>query len=194
MPVRRLRRFWKDETAAVTLEAVIITPVLALAFLGSFVIFDAFRTYNTSIKATYAVADILSRQTSTVFPADIEGMAEIFEYMVRNQGDAQLRATQIVYDENEDDNQHTVEWSYATNNKERLFTANLTNLEDRLPIMADEERILLIETFIPYRPAFSIGLGLMTFENFTVTRPRYAEKVPFEEPEELETAPSSGTI
>ena len=188
MPVRRLRRFWKDETAAVTLEAVIITPVLALAFLGSFVIFDAFRTYNTSIKATYAVADILSRQTSTVFPADIEGMAEIFEYMVRNQGDAQLRATQIVYDA--DDNEHTVEWSYATNGQARLFTANLTNLEDRLPIMSDEERILLIETFIPYSPAFNIGLGLMTFENFTVTRPRYAEKVPFDE---TVTAPPGGT-
>lgn len=45
--------------------------------------------------------------------------------------------------------------------------------------MADAERILLVETFIPYRPAFDVGVNLLTFENFTFTRPRYAGQVPF---------------
>jgi Flp pilus assembly pilin Flp len=170
MPIRLLRRFWKDENAAVAMEAVIITPVLAWAFIGSFVVFDAFRTYNTSIKATYAVADILSRQSNTVFPADIEGYTRIFEHMVRNHGDARLRATQIFYDEANDT--FCVEWSYATNGEAKLFTANLIDLEGHLPVMADAERILLVETFIPYRPAFNVGLSLMTFDNFTFTRPR----------------------
>jgi hypothetical protein len=177
MAFRLLRRFWKDTSAAVAMEAVIITPVLAWAFIGSFVIFDAFRTYNTSIKATYAVADILSRQTNTIFAYDIEGMTRIFEHMVRNHGDARLRATQIMYDADTDT--YTVDWSYATNGEARLFTANLIDLEGRLPIMADAERILLVETFIPYRPAFDVGVSLLTFENFTFTRPRYAGQVPF---------------
>ena len=60
-----------------------------------------------------------------------------------------------------------------------LFTANMIDLEGRLPIMADAERILLVETFIPYRPAFDVGVSLLTFENFTFTRPRYAGQVPF---------------
>lgn len=160
------------------MEAVIITPVLAWAFIGSFVVFDAFRTYNTSIKATYAVADILSRQTSTVFAYDIEGMKRIFGNMVRNHGDARLRATQIIYDATNDT--YSVDWSYATNGEARLFTASLIDMEGRLPVMAHAERILLVETFIPYRPAFNVGLSLMTFENFTFTRPRYAGQVPFD--------------
>ena len=177
MAFRLLRRFWKDTSAAVAMEAVIITPVLAWAFIGSFVVFDAFRTYNTSIKATYAVADILSRQTNTVYAYDIEGMSRIFEHMVRNHGDARLRATQIMYNATTDT--YSVDWSYATNGEARLFTANLIDLEGRLPIMAHAERILLVETYIPYRPAFDTGLNLMTFENFTFTRPRYAGQVPF---------------
>ena len=178
MPLRRIRRFCRDETAAVAMEAGIILPVLAWAFIGSFVIFDAYRTYNTSIKATYAVADILSRQTNTVFAYDIEGMTRIFEHMVRNHGDARLRATQIMYDEDSDT--YSVDWSHATNGEARLFTANLVDLEGRLPELADAERILLIETFIPYSPAFDTGLTITEFENFTFTRPRYAGQVPFD--------------
>lgn len=178
MAFRLLRRFWKDTSAAVAMETVIITPVLAWAFIGSFVVFDAFRTYNTSIKATYAVADILSRQTNMVIVDDITGMARIFEHMVRNQGDARLRTTQIMYDEDTDT--YCVDWSEATNGEARLFTANLIDLEGRLPLMADAERILLIETFIPYRPAFSLGLTVSEFNNFTFTRPRYAGQVPFD--------------
>ncbi len=44
MPRPRLRQFWKDDSAAVAFETVIITPVLAWTFIASFVFFDAFRT------------------------------------------------------------------------------------------------------------------------------------------------------
>lgn len=178
MPIRYLRRFRQEETAAVALEAVIITPVLAWAFIGSFVVFDAFRTYNTSIKATYAIADVLSRQSATIYPRDIEGYTDIFEHMVRNDGNARLRATQISYDADTDT--FRVDWSHATNGEARLFTANLIDYEGLLPTMADAETILLVETFIPYTPAFEIGMTLTTFENATFTRPRFAGQVPFD--------------
>lgn len=178
MLTRLLRRYWKDDRAAVALETVIITPVLAWTFIGSFVFFDAYRTYNSSIKATYAVADILSRQTNTVYGYDIEGMAQIFEHLVRNDGDARLRVTQIIYDADED--KYTVDWSYATNGEAQLFTANLVDIEELLPVMADAERLLLVQSFIPYNPAFQAGLDVITFRNFTFTRPRYAGQVPFD--------------
>lgn len=178
MLTRHMRRFWQDERAAVAFETVIITPVLAWAFIGSFVFFDAFRTYNSSIKATYAVADILSRQTGTVYAYDIDGMARIFEHLVRNNGDARLRVTQIIYDATLDE--YSVDWSYATNGEARLFTANLVDMEELLPVMAHAERLLLVQSFIPYDPAFHVGLDIITFRNFTFTRPRYAGQVPFD--------------
>ena len=173
-----VRRFLKKDDAAVAFETVIITPVLAWAFIGSFVFFDAFRTYNSSIKATYAVADILSRQTNMVDTFDIEGMAQIFEHLVRNNGNARLLTTQIMYDADTD--VYCVDWSYATNGEARLFTSNLLDMGELLPVMGDAERIVLVESFIPYQPAFDSGLDILTFSNFTFTRPRYAGQVPFD--------------
>jgi hypothetical protein len=98
--------------------------------------------------------------------------------MVRNAGQARLRASQIMYDEDSDT--YCVDWSEATGGAARLFTANLVDMEGLLPVMADAERILLVETFIPYQPAFDVGLTVTTFENFTFTRPRYAGQVHFD--------------
>ncbi len=178
MLTRQIRRFWKDDSAAVAMETVLITPVLVWTFIASFVFFDAFRTYNSSIKATYAVADIVSRQTNMVYGYDIEGMAQIFDHLVRNNGDARLRVTQIFYDGVND--QHTVDWSYATNGEARLFTSNMVDIEELLPVMAHAERVILVQSFIPYQPIFNSGLDVITFRNFTVTRPRYAGQVPFD--------------
>lgn len=178
MLTRLMRRFWTEERAAIAFETAIIVPVLAWTFIGSFVFFDAYRTYNSSIKATYAVADILSRQTNTVYGYDIEGMGQIFEHLVRNNGDARLRVTQIFYDGVND--VYSVDWSYATNGEARLFTANLVDMLELLPVMAHAERLLLVQSFIPYRPAFQNTLDTITFTNFTFTRPRYAGQVPFD--------------
>jgi hypothetical protein len=176
---RVIRRFCKDENAAIAMETVIITPVLAWCFIASFVFFDAFRTYNSSIKATYAVADIVSRQTNMLFESDIEGYANIFEHLVRNNGNARLRVSQIFYNGNTDT--YCVEWSDATNGEAELFTANLPDIEELLPNMAHAERLILVQSSIPYQPVFRAGIDIITFRNFTFTRPRYAGQVPFED-------------
>lgn len=184
-----LKHFRTDERGASALESIIIVPALIWVFVSSFVFFDAFRTYNSSVKATYTVADVLSRQTRTVTAFDIEGMAELFNNLVRNNGDVRMRVTQIHYTAATDT--MAVEWSYATNNEARLFTANLTDMEELLPQMADAERLLLVETFIPYRTAFDLGLDVITFRNFNFTRPRFAGQVPFDPT--ITTAPSAAS-
>jgi len=173
----KLTRFWKNEDAAVAFEAVIITPILAWAFVASFVFFDAFRTYNSSIKATYAIADVVSRQDETICPYDIEGYTNIFAHLVRSSERVQIRVSQIAYDAGADE--YSVDWSDATNGAARLFDAGIPDIQDDLPPMADAERAILVETFIPYQPAFSLGLEVFSFSNFTITRPRRANQVPF---------------
>lgn len=176
MLTKYISRFWKDESAAVTMETVIVVPLLAWTFSGSFIFFDAYRTYNSSVKATYAIADIISRQTNTVFAYDIDGMASLFEHLVRNTGEVQLRVTQISWDGTD----FSVDWSDATGGQARLFDANMEDMADQFPPMAVSERLILVESFIPYRPAFDVGLDIVTFTNFTFTRPRYAGQVPFD--------------
>ncbi|WP_370253991.1 TadE/TadG family type IV pilus assembly protein [Nioella sp.] len=175
MMSRSLRRFWKDEGASVALEAVIVTPILAWVFVASFVFFDAFRVYNTSIKATYAVADVLSRRTSEIASSDIEGLADVFQFLTRNTAGSALRVTQITRQQGG----YRIDWSHGTDGLTYIRASDFPNFIDRIPIMAFGDRMLLVETFLPHRPAFSAGLADQEFVNFTITRPRFAGQVPF---------------
>lgn len=168
-------RFLRDTRAAVAFEAVIITPILAWLFVGSFVFFDAFRAYNSSIKAAFAVADVLSRQEDPIYATDIEGMADVFQHITRDIEGTSIRVTQVRRRRND----YRIDWSYATDGTARLFNSNLPEIEEQLPIMARGDYIVIVETFLPYRPAFNVGLGQQEFTNFTVTRPRYAPRIEF---------------
>jgi len=174
--IRSIRQFWKDEGASVALEAVIITPVLAWVFVASFVFFDAFRVYNTSIKATYAVADVLSRRTAQIASSDIEGLADVFQFLTRNTAGSSLRVTQITRQAGG----YRIDWSHGTDGLTYIRASDFPDFIDQIPIMAFGDRMLLIETFLPHRPAFSAGLSDQEFVNFTVTRPRFAGQVAFD--------------
>ncbi|WP_430450264.1 TadE/TadG family type IV pilus assembly protein [Rhodophyticola sp.] len=174
---RLIRRYMREDDAAVAFEAVIITPILAWLFVGSFVFFDAFRTYNTSLKATYAVADVLSRETDWIYGSDIEGLADVFQHITRNVEQSSLRVTQVRRSTSE----YRIDWSYATDGTARLFDSNIPAIQSQLPNMVFGERIIVVETFLPYRPAFNVGLRPLEFTNFTVTRPRFAGQLQFDD-------------
>lgn len=175
---RLFKHYLRDTSAAVSFETVIIFPILLWAWVGTFAFFDAYRVYNTSIKATFTVADLISRQTSTVYGYDIEGMARMLDSMIRDTNGVEMRVTQILRDT---EGNYRVDWSHGTGTQAELFTASLDALNGRLPDMANGERVVLVESFVDYEPAFNVGLNDLTFENFTLTRPRYAGQVPYDD-------------
>jgi hypothetical protein len=171
-----IRQFARDENAAVALETVLMTPILVWSFIGSFVFFDAYRVYNTSVKTTYMVADMFSRQTSMMYPHDVQGMADVADAIIRGSDDVEMRVTQIGMVAGN----YQVDWSYGVNGAARLFNSNLPAIEDRLPVMPNGERIILVETRITYEAPFNVGLTVAQFDNFRIVRPRYAGQVPFD--------------
>jgi len=179
-----LRRFLRHTGGAVAFEAVIIIPVLIWCFTASFVFFDAYRVYNSSVKATYSIADAISRQTNTVHGYDIQGLARVFRHLIRNGQSARMRVSQIYWD----GEAFRVDWSHVTDNDSRHFDTTVAAIAEQIPPLMTNERVLLVESFVPYDPPFGMGLEFMTFENFTVTRPRYLNQVPFD-PDE--TPPAS---
>ncbi len=172
---RLIKDFCRRDDASVALEAVIVMPILTWVFIASFVFFDAFRVYNTSIKATYSVADVLSRRTDSIAASDIEGLAEVFQFLTRNTAGSALRITQIT----RQDGGYRIDWSHGTDGLTYLRASNFPEIVDRIPIMAFGDRMLLVESILPHRPAFNAGLSDQEFVNFTVTRPRFAGQVPF---------------
>lgn len=169
--------FLRDSTAAVAFEAVIMTPILAWCFVGSFIFFDAFRTYSSSLKATYAVADVLSRQTDTIYASDVQGLSDIFEHIARNPNGGSIRVSQIVWDGTD----YSVDWSQGTGGQTFLRDTNIPDIEDQLPDMVMGERVIVVESFVPYSPYFNIGVDDIDFQNFTITRPRFAGQLPYDD-------------
>jgi hypothetical protein len=170
-----LARFRDEDRAAISTEFVLILPLLLWWYVGSFAFYDAFRDYNVTVKASYTIGDILSRQTE-IDNDYIDGLETLLEFMTAGSG-AWLRVSSIRYNSDEE---YEVEWSYATDDHTVVTDARIYTWEydeDVLPIMAEGETIILSETYVPFTPAFNVGLSARWMSNLVVTRPRFTSQV-----------------
>jgi Flp pilus assembly protein TadG len=172
---RQIRRFRDQEDGLVMTEFLIMLPLLVWTFMALFIYWDAFRTINQAQKAAYSVSDVISRQSEidTVF---IDGMQTIAEYLTNESSNVKLRITSVEFDE--DDDEHRVLFSRSPGNKmPQLNDAALVALKDRIPLMADNDSVVIVETEVAYDPGFEVGIPNHSFDNFIVTRPRYFRRV-----------------
>jgi hypothetical protein len=179
-------RFADDTRASVTVEAVIIMPLLAAWFVGSFVFFDGFKNRNTASKATYTIGDILSRRTEAATPEYIDNLQVLFDTLIFTSGGTAMRVTSIEWDGTD----HKVLWSYSTKaglSKQNNAKVKTSAFKDRIPLMAANETVILVETFSDYNPAFNVGWDSHVWENFVVTSPRFASCVAWEENDTVTT-------
>ncbi len=173
-----LRRFAADTRGSISMETVIVMPVLIWALMASFVYWDTFRSKNAQMKATFAVADTLSREMTGINTAYITGMHAVFRYMMQTSEPTWMRVTNVQYRASDDS--YRVLWSRSTNTTRapQLTHATLAQMRARLPLMANDDTILVIETWREYEPVFNVGLGRRIFGEFTVTRPRWLSPIP----------------
>lgn len=175
---RRFRRFLREEDGLITTESIIVMPLLVWVFLALFVYWDAFRAQNTSIKASYVIADIVSRENTAINNNFITGMHQVFDYMVNTPEDTWIRVSSVQY--RQWDDRYLVLWSRSTDTSRSPVqtTTTLATQRDRLPILADADTLIVVETWRRFRPAFWVGLPARTFYEFTVVRPRFLSPLP----------------
>jgi len=173
----QLKSFIKDREGTIIVEMVLVTPLLALALYTAYVFFDAYRIRNTAQKATYTVSDLLSRQTAAVDEAYLEGIKNIFDYLAKTDPvDTGLRITSMTYDKEQAAT--FVQWSHAMGNVEiELTDQDLIDLEDRIPQIADDDTLILVESFISYEPPMKRVIPSQNFKTFTPVSPRFAPKL-----------------
>ncbi|WP_415921865.1 TadE/TadG family type IV pilus assembly protein [Tateyamaria sp. SN6-1] len=177
---RFLRRFRDNEHGAAALETIIIIPLMFWAYLSMYSYFHAYRTHSLNIKTAYAIGDVISRQTTPIDQAYLEGVHELAAYMSWTERSSfTLRITSVVYDE--EANEYRRDWSEVKGSKPPLSNSDVNNLRSSLPVMPDGERLVLVETFKQYDPPFNMGLSDHEIHNFVFTRPRYAPRVCFDE-------------
>jgi len=176
--MRAIRNFLTSRCGNMSAEAALILPLLFWAFIATFAFFDAFRQQNVAMKASYSVADMISRETEALTAADIDGLNGVFDYLTFSNHPSWIRVTSIRWDQN--DNRFEVNWSHATKDHDALTTATLQDRKEIIPAMAVGDSVVLLETYMIYEPIFRVGLDASWTANAVVTRPRFASQVVFD--------------
>jgi Flp pilus assembly protein TadG len=174
---RHLSRFRRSEDGYVVVEAVLIVPFLLWGYLALYTYWDTYRAMTLSQKASYTIADMISREQAPVNAAYITGMRSTMNYMMGNGLTASLRVSSVVYTAADD--RMAIEWSRSTNNASYppLNNGTLQALVDRIPDMSDGDTIVLVESWTPYDPSLEVGIPDQLFAEFIVTRPRFAPRI-----------------
>ncbi|MEP5154008.1 hypothetical protein [Planktotalea sp.] len=176
----KLRDFARETKGSASVEAAIIFPVVFWAYAASFTYYEAYRAQTVAEKAAYTVSDMLSRETLAITPEYMTNARNIYKDLSGlNPGETALRVTLLRWDE--EDLTFTVDWSEHRGDIPQLSDLDVTDYDELLPPLVDNERIILVETASDYDPAFSVGLAPRTIETFVFTRPRFAPQLVWED-------------
>lgn len=171
---QKIKAFAKDQSGVAVVEFILLVPVLAFAMMMSFVFFDAYKTKNTSQKASYTIADLLSRQTDAVDEDYLEGLKDLFDFIANTDPQTtSIRVSSILYKKNKDLNK--VKWSYVVgDNVTPWKTSKLKDLYDYIPDVSNKDYLIIVETFVSYSPPFAGVIEIQEFTTFTPVSPRFA--------------------
>ena len=66
LAVRYLKRFSRKESGVISVEAVMIYPLLFWGMCASYTFFDGYKQSSRNLKASYAIADVISRERNDI--------------------------------------------------------------------------------------------------------------------------------
>ncbi len=177
MKVSFMRRFSVSERGSLSIEAVFALPMLVWAITATFVFWDAFKTLNITQKATYTVADMLSRETQAIDDDYLTGLHELFDYLTPSDGSNALRVTvvRMQLDQNTGVKSYNLVWSQGVGGITGY--TDLTAIQARLPDMAPGDQMIVVESEQDWAPAFTVGLANYRFREVAISRPRFAPQL-----------------
>ncbi len=187
-----IKRFVRSEQGSLSIEAVLVVPVLAWAIVATFVFFDAFKTQYISKRATYTIADMLSREETPVDANYLASLHEMYNYLANGEGDNTLRVTVVERKTDEDTGVPYLDlvWSEGVNVEKYV---NLSVIEDRIPGISVGEQLIVVESEQDWSPAFGVGLADYKFYEIALARPRFSPKLCWETASGCTTPTSGGS-
>ncbi len=164
-----LGNFKRNERGVITLEMILMMPLMVLWIVGSNSFFDAFKTYLRASKATYTAVDLISRQ-STVGPTFITNVGTVFDSIVDADG---ANSGVVVSSIRMWNDALQIEWSQNANGSPGMTDAAEIPTA-YMPNLRNGEAIVLIQTSVPFIPIHSWGnLTAKTFTNTVAVTPRF---------------------
>lgn len=176
----RVKRFAADESGLIMTEFLILLPLLVWAFMALVVYWDTWRTINEAQKASYAIADLVSRQ-SEVNISFINGMETVMEGLLGRPNIVTMRITSVQWNYDASSSlpgSYALIFSRSPNNRvPQLTLSQVQDLQNKIPVMNPGDTTVVLETWTAYRPGFDVGIPVSSFGNFIVTKPRYYRRV-----------------
>ncbi|WP_428687945.1 TadE/TadG family type IV pilus assembly protein [Roseibium sp.] len=176
MTFKFTRRFARDEDASMSIETLFAIPLLVWAITATFVFWDAFKTLTISQKATYTVADMLSRETNAIDGNYLTSMHEVFDFLAGDAGDNAIRVTVVTKTVNEDTQAEELKLVWSQGSDVSAYT-DLASIQDRLPTIAVGEQMIVVESEQEWSPGFDVGLGTYRFRKVAIARPRFSPQL-----------------
>lgn len=176
---QRLAAFREETGGTVSIEFVIMAPVLFWAFASMHSWFDAYRQVGVHEKAAFTVADMISRETDPIDNDYIDATRNLVQFLVRSSDQPSIRVSVIRYVARRD--QYRLDWSSRRGDYSRLRSRDVRNWHDKLPQLVNQERIILVETKMDYTPPWLFGMNSSNeIATFIFSRPRFSPKVCWE--------------
>lgn len=154
-----LAKFRNDTGGAMTVELVITLPLLFWMIATCFELYEVHRHKAVRIKATYAVADMLSREMELVGDSYIAAAKNVFDSMAQDNAATQMRMSVVKYDS--EAAKYEVRWSKIRGEGPMSeLTEDAANANDQLPNLQPGEDLVIVESTSIYIPLFGYpGLG-----------------------------------
>ncbi|KKK80894.1 hypothetical protein LCGC14_2818910 [marine sediment metagenome] len=179
MIANRFKRFLKADEGSQTIAFVVLLPLLVWSIMAMLTFTDAFRIRAMATDATAVIADSLSRQSTPIDLNELLGLQSVAEQLIGY--DVSLRITQVRCLSNcADLNRRIilVDFSQGIGLDSLLnldFAAGLSR--QRVPLMAEGDRLVLVETSFMHEPIAQIGLEGREVSVSHATRMRFAPQL-----------------
>ncbi|WP_386682968.1 TadE/TadG family type IV pilus assembly protein [Loktanella sp. R86503] len=164
-----LHRLWRQEDGTLTIEFLILAPIMFWTFLATLAYFDAYRAEAISEKAAMTIADVMSRETNGISDTYLDGVYGLLQFLTYSDANPEMRVSVLRYHDKTsltpdgtDDHFHVV-WSEVRNDEstgkqEKLQTSDAKTMTAKLPKMGNEDRLILVETWTHYDSAYNLGM------------------------------------
>ncbi|WGW03849.1 TadE/TadG family type IV pilus assembly protein [Tropicibacter oceani] len=171
-----IARFRRDQEGYVTLEAIIVMPVLLWLFAACWVYFDAFRQQSVNQKANFVISDMLSRETNEIDDTYVDSAYELLRLLTQAEATGTaLRLTLVEYNAKKADWEFL--WSDTRGGQTALNNGDMGGYQNRLPSAMDGDQLIIVENWDDHNPVFKVGLNPFTITAYSFTRPRYAPQM-----------------
>jgi hypothetical protein len=166
---------WLGNThASASIELTIIAPMLLFYMAASFEFFNVTHRWIKSVRASYAISDLISRQT-VIEDGFIIGLGEVYHSLSKTTSRERswIRVTEIAMI-NDD---LVVSW-FVDNRPNGGTIIEVDEIQKDIPTLQNGDRVILTETSSEFMPLFDwLGVYDRDFTSKIATLPRFSSGI-----------------